>query len=85
MCDCHMPFFPCYSSSMFRALLRASNPSIGKAALRSFATSSRLRRPVDMEKVDTSSRLEQLRGLMKDNKVDIYSTDPPIHENWCAD
>ena len=59
---------------MIRTLLRASNPGIGKAFARPFATSLCLRRPIDMEKVDTSARLEQLRGLMKDNKVDIYST-----------
>jgi hypothetical protein len=34
---------------------------------------SRLFRQIDMETVDTSKRLAQLRSLMKENKVDIYS------------
>jgi hypothetical protein len=34
---------------------------------------SRLFRQIDMETVDTSKRLAQLRALMKENKVDIYS------------
>lgn len=58
---------------MFRTLFRASNQRVGNFFPRTFATSPGLRRPIDMEKVDTSSRLERLRGLMKENKVDIYS------------
>ena len=44
-----------------------------RAATRAFTISSHLRRPIDMEKINTSERLAQLRGLMKDHKVDIYS------------
>ena len=72
--DYHCSVFSvCSLSSMFRTLFRAPSQRIGNFSLRTFATSPSLRRPIDMEKVDTSSRLEQLRGLMKENKVDIYS------------
>lgn len=41
---------------------------------RSFATTRRLYSPAEMETVDTGARLKQLRELMSQHKVDIYST-----------
>ena len=43
---------------------------------RSFATTRIRYRPADMETVNTTERLRQLRGLMKQQKVDIYSRPP---------
>jgi hypothetical protein len=45
---------------------------------------SRLLRQIDMETVDTSKRLAQLRSLMKENKVDIYSMCRENHLTWQA-
>ena len=33
-------------------------------------------RAIDMAKVDTTERLAELRKLMKERNVDVYSTDP---------
>ena len=54
--------------NLFRSL-----PPRNWIATRSFATPTPLRRPLDMERVDTTDRLAHLRQLMKSNKVDIYS------------
>lgn len=43
---------------------------------------SRLLQQIDMETVDTSKRLAQLRSLMKENKVDIYSMCKENHLTW---
>lgn len=42
---------------------------------RAFHASAVLR-AIDMSKVDTSGRLAELRKLMKERNVDIYSTKP---------
>lgn len=44
-----------------------------RITLRSFSSSAIIRRPLDMEKVDTSDRIKRLRDLMGKHKVDIYS------------
>lgn len=44
---------------------------------RLFTASARRFRPVDMDKIDTTHRLERLRELMRQHKVDIYSTTTP--------
>lgn len=56
-------------ANVSRFFLRPSNISA-----RSFATARRLYAPAEMDKVDTSSRLKQLRELMSQHKVDLYST-----------
>lgn len=61
---------------MLKTLLRASTPR-GWTTSRNFTASTTLHRPVDMETVNTTARLQRLRELMKDNKVDIYSTSTP--------
>ena len=58
---------------MLRGLARLSTLSRGIAAGRLFHTSTIRKYPIDMEKVNTTERLAQLRELMKRNKVDIYS------------
>jgi Xaa-Pro aminopeptidase len=50
----------------------ARKPSI---ASRAFHASAILR-AIDMSKVDTTERLAELRKLMKERNVDIYSTKP---------
>ena len=44
-----------------------------RSPARAFATYAPLRRPIEMETVDTTERLARLRELMKSNKVDLYS------------
>jgi len=54
-----------------RALrILVSHPS---RVVRNFTTSRPLGQTIEMETVDTTERLRQLRGLMKQQKVDIYS------------
>ncbi|KAG9926607.1 putative Xaa-pro aminopeptidase P, partial [Aureobasidium melanogenum] len=57
---------------MLRGLARLSTSSRGITAGRLFHSSAIRRYPIDMEKVNTTERLTQLRELMKRNKVDIY-------------
>jgi Xaa-Pro aminopeptidase len=38
---------------------------------------SPVRFAIDMEKVNTTERLAELRKLMKEHKLDVYSTNPP--------
>jgi len=58
---------------MFRSLTRLVANST-RVPVRTFTTSSYLRSPVDMEQVNTTARLQRLRELMTQQKVDIYST-----------
>lgn len=53
----------------FSRLLSSRSP----VCVRSFTSSSALGRPVDMETVNSTERLQRLRALMKQHKVDIYS------------
>ena len=39
-----------------------------------YFSSSRILATIEMETVDSTDRLQQLRHLMKENKFDIYST-----------
>jgi hypothetical protein len=57
---------------MFRTFSRAVANST-RLPIRNFTTSPSLRRPVDMEQVNTTARLQRLRELMAQQKVDIYS------------
>jgi hypothetical protein len=57
---------------MFRSFSRAVANST-RSPIRTFTTSSPLKRPVDMEQVNTTARLQRLRELMAQQKVDIYS------------
>src|ERR1700744_1227657 len=50
---------------------RSSYPSSPLPSVRSFSFSSSLW-TADMEKVDTSKRLAQLRELMREHKLDVY-------------
>jgi hypothetical protein len=52
-------------------------------AYRPFSISKFLQQ-IDMETVDTSKRLAQLRSLMKENKVDIYSMCKGNYLTWQA-
>lgn len=56
-------------ATVSRWFLRPANISI-----RSFSTTRRLYSTAEMDTVDTGSRLKQLRELMSQHKVDIYST-----------
>ena len=56
------------------SLLRGLRTLQLRAFTRLFTTSSPHRSPLDMEKVHTGERLARLRELMKQHKVDIYST-----------
>ena len=56
-------------NTLFRT--RPQRPVGTTASIRSFSISSRLH-SIDMETVDTSKRLSQLRELMKEHKVDVY-------------
>jgi hypothetical protein len=60
---------------MLTRLLRRTHVGAGHALLasRAFHSSPTLR-AIDMAKVDTTARLAQLRKLMKERNVDIYST-----------
>ncbi len=53
--------------------------------VRSSTTSRHLGQTIEMETVDTTERLRQLRGLMKQQKVDIYSMLRSDIVNWRAD
>lgn len=44
-----------------------------RVPLRNFTTSPRLRASADMDQVNTTARLQRLRELMTQQKVDIYS------------
>lgn len=55
--------------AIFRSIPIKSPASFG--SIRTFSSCSSLW-SVDMEQVDTSKRLAQLRDLMKQHKVDIY-------------
>jgi hypothetical protein len=57
---------------MFRTFSRAVANST-RLPIRTFTTSPSLRRPIDMEQVNTTARLQRLRELMAQQKVDIYS------------
>jgi len=57
---------------MLKHITRAFSSS-QRVPLRTFAASTPLRRPLDMERVDTTDRLGRLRQLMAQHKVDIYS------------
>ena len=57
-------------SSTLRCL-RTSTTTCSQS--RPFASSARLFRPAEMDRVNTTHRLEQLRELMRKNKVDLYS------------
>ena len=69
------------------AVYAARNPSVPSRALHASAAL----RAIDMSKVDTTERLAELRKLMKERNVDIYSTKPrssnaecPLtHVQWC--
>jgi|SRR5690242_10427613 len=69
------------------AVYAARNPSV---TTRAFYASAALR-AIDMSKVDTTGRLAELRKLMKERNVDIYSTKPRssnaehslTHMQWC--
>ena len=57
---------------MFRTFSRAVANST-RLPIRTFTTSHSLKRPVDMDQVNTTARLQRLRELMAQQKVDIYS------------
>lgn len=79
-----------------RSLLRTHATASAYAArtnpvfTRPFHASARFR-AIDMSKVNTTERLAELRKLMKERKVDIYSTKPQssnakhvlTHMQWC--
>jgi len=56
---------------MLKAIRNLTNSS---RTVRPFSASTRLRSPIDMEKVNTTERLSRLRDLMRQHKVDVYST-----------
>ncbi len=58
---------------MFRSFTRLVANST-RVPVRTFTTSSALRSKVEMEQVNTTARLQRLRELMTQQKVDIYST-----------
>ena len=60
------------SSSSITIAARAFSKRSTTWQTRLFSASS-VRKALDMETVDTSARLEKLRGLMKENKLDVYS------------
>ena len=67
-----MVLLPSLAANFLKPLISAPlSHSILSIAYRPFSV-SRLLRQIDMETVDTSKRLAQLRSLMKENKVDIY-------------
>lgn len=59
---------------MFRSILSRTVANSTRVPTRSFATSPLLRKPADMDQVNTTARLQRLRELMAQQKVDIYST-----------
>lgn len=65
---------------MFRPFSRLVASS-ARRPVRNFTISSLLRAPqqksVDMDQVNTTARLQRLRELMAQQKVDIYSTHKP--------
>ena len=69
-------FSPSCSSSTperaFLSLRSAVGATTRLTRTRLFSASSVLK-ALDMETVDTSTRLERLRGLMRENKLDVYS------------
>lgn len=73
------------SSSMLLPRLLLRTPAIRAAyvvaagphhAFRAFHASC-LRRAIDMEKVNTTERLAELRRLMQERHIDVYSMHPP--------
>jgi hypothetical protein len=68
-----MVLLPSLAVNFLKPLISAPlGRSFLSIAYRPFSVSSLLRQ-IDMETVDTSKRLAQLRSLMKENKLDIYS------------
>jgi hypothetical protein len=59
-------------SLMFRSFTRLVADST-RVPIRRFTTSPTLRRPIEMDQVNTTARLQRLRELMTQHKVDIYS------------
>jgi Xaa-Pro aminopeptidase len=60
---------------MLKGLLRRTHVAVKRSlpAPKAFHTSPTLR-AIDMAKVDTTERLAELRKLMKERNVDVYST-----------
>jgi hypothetical protein len=79
-----MVLVPSLAAKFLKPLISTSlGYSFIPIAYRPFSV-SRLLRQIDMETVDTSKRLAQLRSLMKENKVDIYSMCRENHLTWQA-
>lgn len=70
----HLLLLQARSRATAAPALVAARPS--RPALRAFHCSAALR-ALDMAKVDTTARLAELRKLMKERNVDVYSTGPP--------
>ena len=70
---------------MFRSLTRLVANST-RVPVRTLTTSPTLRSSsVDMEQVNTTARLQRLRELMTQQKVDIYSTMQSAQPRMTAD
>ena len=69
---------------MFRSFTRLVANST-RVPVRTFTTSPTLRSTVDMEQVNTTARLQRLRELMTQQKVDIYSTMQTTQPRMTAD
>lgn len=69
---------------MFRSFTRLVANST-RVPVRTFTTSSPLRSKVEMEQVNTTARLQRLRELMTQQKVDIYSTVQTTQPRMTAD
>lgn len=57
-----------------RFLLNSLRNSFRRGSFQAYFSSTPRSLAVDMETVNTTERLRQLRALMKENKVDIYGT-----------
>jgi hypothetical protein len=69
---------------MFRSFTRLVANST-RVSVRAFTTSPALRSKVEMEQVNTTARLQRLRELMTQQKVDIYSTMQTTQPRMTAD
>jgi hypothetical protein len=69
---------------MFRSFTRLVANST-RVSVRAFTTSPTLRSKVEMEQVNTTARLQRLRELMTQQKVDIYSTMQTTQPRMTAD
>lgn len=68
-----MVLLPFYAAKALTPLISTGLAYSAISVASRYFSSSRTLRRIDMETVNTTKRLEQLRALMKKNELDVYS------------